>query len=214
MATTQSGTSLVQVMLDFSGGVNSDVVPMLAEDQIPHGLQANQLAWANNCTMRGGGISGRLGWFPVVEGAPWNGLFQGGYFYTPDYGEPQLILAISGQIWRVRTDTDFSVENLSLAFALSLDPLQSQYYFVQTEKWLVIQDGGLVNNPLFFSTDDRRGIASLTQSNGFVGVNNVNNQIPPAGPIDYYQQRLWYAFGRFYAAGDIVFGLHGSAVAD
>src|SRR6185295_15719903 len=52
------------------------------------------------------------------------------------------------------------------------------------------------------------------RSNGFVGVNNVNNQIPPAGPMDYYQQRLWFAKGRFYGAGDIVFGVHGGAVAD
>lgn len=30
------------------------------------------------------------------------------------------------------------------------------------------------------------------------------SELPPAGPMDYYMGRLWYAFGRQYCAGDIV----------
>lgn len=192
-------------MLDFSGGVNSNVIPIRSSDGIPHGLSDNSLAWANNAVMRGGGISPRFGWVPRIEGAPWSGLFQGGMFYQPDYGEPQLVIAVGGQIYRIRTDTDFSIENISALTGLSMDAARDQYFFAQAEKWLVIQDGTLVTKPMFFSTNDDGSIATMVQSRGFVGVNDPTNQIPPAGPMDYYQQRLWYAFGRFYAAGDIVF---------
>lgn len=199
---------MITSQLDFSGGVNSNVIPIRSSDGIPHGLLDNALAWANNAVVRGGGVSPRFGWVPVVRGPPLSsagGKFQGGFFYTPDFGEPQLILAIAGQIYRVRTDTDFSVENISTSTGLTMDISSDQYFFAQAEKWLVIQDGTIVTNPLFFSTNDDGSVATMVQSRGFVGVNNPLNQIPPAGPMDYYQQRLWYAFGRFYAAGDIVF---------
>ena len=208
------GVRLVLAQLDFIGGVNSNVVPIRASDGIPHGLLDSQIAWANNVTMRGGGISSRFGWIPIIQDPPWSGLFQGGFFYRPDNAEPQLIIAVGGQIWRIRTDTDFSVENVSTSSGFSMLADQPQYYFAQAEKWLVIQDGSLVTKPLFFSTNDDGSVATMTQSNGFVGVNNNANQIPPAGPMDYYSQRLWFAKGRFYGAGDIVFGLHGGVVAD
>lgn len=197
---------LVTAQLDFSQGVNSNVIPIRTSDGVPHGLGDGALAWANNAVVRGGGISPRFGWVPVVENAGWSGLFQGGEFYTPDYGEPQLILAIGGQIYRVRTDTDFSVQNVSAASGgLARDPARDQYFFAQAEKWMVIQDGTLINRPLFLSTNDDGSTASMVESRGFIGVNSPLNQIPPAGPMDFYQQRLWYGFGRFYAAGDIVF---------
>ncbi len=201
------GTRIIANQVDFSGGVNSNVTPIRTSDGNPHGLQDNQLSWSNNCQMRGGGVYPRFGYIPVVENvAAWvGGIFQGGFFYTPDYGEPQLVVAISGRIYRIRTDTDFSVEDISALTGLTMDPTQPQYFFAQPEKWLVIQDGTIVTNPLFFETNDDGSIATMTQSRGFVGVNSPLNQIPPAGPMDYYQQRLWYAFGRFYAAGDIVF---------
>jgi len=203
------GTRLVTAQLDFSQGVNSNVIPIRTSDGIPHGLGDGQLSWANNCVVRGGGISPRFGWVPVVTRIPPPGdvvvlpsVFQGGFFYQPDYAEPQLIIAMNGKIYRVRTDTDFSVE---LVVGPLLDSFSTQYYFAQAEKWLVIQDGTLTNKPLFFSTNDDGSVTTLVQSRGFVGVNDPTNQIPPAGPMDYYQQRLWYGFGRFYAAGDIVF---------
>ncbi len=201
----QDGTRLVTAQLDFSSGVNSNVVPIRTTDGIPHGLSDSSLAWSNNAVVRGGGISPRFGWVPVVQGAGWSGLFQGGAFYTPDYGEPQLILAIGGKIYRVRTDTNFSVQNLSAVFALSRDTSRDQYFFAQGEKWLIIQDGTLINRPLFLSTNDDGSTPAMVESRGFVGVNNPQNQIPPGMAMDYYQQRLWYSFGRFYAGGDIVF---------
>ena len=199
------GVRLLTAMLDFSGGVNSNVIPIRESDHNPNGLLENQLAWSNNCQMRGGGVYPRFGWIPKIVDYPWTGLFQGGAFYVPDYSEPQLIIAVGGQIYRIRTDTDFSVENLSAATGLSMLPDQPQYFFAQAEKWMVIQDGSIITNPMFFSTNDDGSIASMVQSRGFVGINDPLNQIPPAGPMDYYMQRLFYAFGRFYAAGDIVF---------
>ncbi len=203
----QDGIRLVTSQLDFSSGINSDVTPIRTSDGIPHGLRDDQLSWANNCQMRGGGVYPRFGWVPVVENvAAWiGGIFQGGAFYQPDNGEPQLIVAISGRIYRIRTDTDFSVQDLSALSGFTMDATQPQYYFAQAEKWMVIQDGTLVTNPLFFETDPTGVFPTTTQSRGFVGVNSPLNQIPPSNGMDYYQQRLWYSFGRFYAAGDIVF---------
>ncbi len=203
----QDGVRLITSQLDFSAGINSNVIPIRASDGIPHGLSDAGLSWANNCQMRGGGVYPRFGWIPRIENnVQWaGGIFQGGAFYTPDYAEPQLIVAVSGRIYRIRTDTDFSVEDISALTGLTMDPTQPQYFFAQAEKWMVIQDGTIVTNPMFFETNDDGSVATMTQSRGFVGVNNPLNQIPPAGPMDYYQQRLWYAFGRFYAAGDIVF---------
>ena len=205
---TTDGTRLIASQLDFSQGINSNTVPIRTSDGVPHGLLDGQLAWANNAVVRGGGVSPRFGWVPVVRGPPLSlvsGKFQGGFFYTPDFAEPQLIIAVNGQIYRIRTDTDFSVENISSSTGLTMDMDRDQYFFAQAEKWLVIQDGTNVSNPLFFSTNDSGSVATMVRSRGFVGVNNALNQIPPASSMDYYQQRLWYAFGRFYAAGDIVF---------
>ncbi len=36
-------------------------------------------------------------------------------------------------------------------------------------------------------------------------------ELPAAGPMDYYMGRIWYAFGRSFTAGDIVFGPSGTA---
>lgn len=48
-------------------------------------------------------------------------------------------------------------------------------------------------------TDTRKGTAITT-----AGANA--NELPAAGPMDYYMGRLWYAQGRQYCAGDIVRG--------
>ncbi len=37
------------------------------------------------------------------------------------------------------------------------------------------------------------------------------NEIPSAGPMRYYMNRVWYAQGRIFSAGDLVFGPSGTA---
>lgn len=101
--------------LDFSGGVNSYLVPTVASPQNPNGLKRNQLAWLNNATVRGGGITQRptwqkLGKFPT--GA--TGIYQGAFMYEPDEGYPYVIAAIGGHIWRLDPDDPSNGVDLSV----------------------------------------------------------------------------------------------------
>jgi hypothetical protein len=83
---------------------------------------------------------------------------------------------------------------------------EPQAYFCQAEMFMVIQAGDYATLPLFYDGGDGVRPASLRRSNGllFPGVPNPLNEIPAAGPMDHFAQRLWYAFDRGYAAGDIV----------
>ena len=188
------------------GGVNSDLprtkrIPGVLDD----GLAQNQASWMINCSVRGGGIGQRPVLQPLVQGIPWSGRFQGKFLYQPDYGMPIMIVAVGGRIYRVRVDTDNSVVDLTAAYSAPVLPVDAEhFFFAQAEMFLVIQVGDYVTNPLFYDFG-AEGIRpeTLRQSNGFIGVANAGNEIPPAGPMKYYAQRLWYAFARGYAAGDI-----------
>ncbi len=169
----------------------------MASDAMPTGLKRNQLAWLTNGTVRGGGISQRLGWKPIVTGLG-SDLYQGGYLYSPDFADPHLILSIGGRIIKIRVDTDNSVTDLSAISGLVNPPLEEHGYLVQGEQFVVIQAGDLVTKPLFYDG------TKIWRSNGFVGVGNPTNEIPPATAMDYYMGRLWYTIGRTYVAGDIV----------
>ena len=163
------------------------------------GLRRNQLAWITNATVRGGGVRQRTGWKPLVQNTDWPGFFQGSYMYEPPFALPYIVCAIGGVIYRVLLDGSGTVENLTAAFpGTEMPPLEEHYFFVQGEEFLIIQAGDLTTLPLFWDG------SILRRSNGFVGVGNPNNELPAAGPMDYYMGRIWYAFGRQYAGGDIV----------
>ena len=209
MANGSNGTRLIDGQISFQGGVDSSKPPTIATENNPDGLARNKVAWLYNGNVRSSGINQRLGWIPVVQGAPWDGtgIFQGAFMYQPDAADPHLVLAIGGVLWRVRLDTDNSVQNLSAMFGpgLTMPPTEPQAYFTQGEQFLVWQSGDEVTNPIFYWAFSEGG-DGMRRSLGFIGVANPANEIPPAGPMDYYAQRIWYAFGgRGYAAGDIVF---------
>lgn len=187
----------------FDGGVSSGKTPTIASPNYPNGLARNQLAWLNNATVRGGGITQRTGWKPIIQNVDWPGIFQGAFMHQPDFAEPHIVLAIGGKLYAARVDTDNSVENLSDAFGLTMPADQPQSYYTQGEQFTVWQCGDLVTNPIFYWRDSA-GTAFLRRSNGFIGIANPANEIPAAGPMDYHMNRIWYAFGRRYAAGDIV----------
>lgn len=208
MATNGNGVRLVTGTLDFSGGINSGRVTTIASPAMPYGLKPNQSAWMTNATCRGGGVRSRTGFKPLVQGAKWSGLYQGGYVYEPDFANPYLILQIGGHIYQVRVDTDNSVHDLSAQFNLVQPPNEPQANMRQGEIFLVMQAGDLVTKPLFWDG------TTLRRSNGFMGIGNPSNEIPPATVMDYYQGRLWYAISRTYIAGDIVGGPSGTAPFD
>lgn len=88
-----------------------------------------------------------------------------------------------------------------------------QFYFAQAEEFLIIQAGDYNTPALFWDGVKLRrsiGINDTAVAPGTPGV----NEIPPAGPMDYFQGRLWYGQGRQYSAGDIVGGNSGTAQYD
>lgn len=207
MANGNGGARIVDGQLSFAGGIDSGRVPTIASESFPEGLKRNQLAWLTNATCRGGGVLQRTGWKPLVQDFEWPGLYQGGWMYEPRFANPYLIVSIGGRIYLIRVDTDNSVRDLSAEFGLTNPPLETQAFFMQAEEFLVIQAGDLITPPLFWDG------TTLRRSNGITGnlVGPNINEIPPAGPMDYYMGRLWYAIGRIYAAGDIVQGSSGTA---
>lgn len=195
-------TRIVDGQVSWDGGIDSGRVPTMASEEFPIGVKRNQLAWLTNGTVRGGGVLQRTGWKPLLRGVKWPGIFQCAYMYEPAFADPYIIVSIGGRIYQVRVDTDNSVVDLSAAFNLTNPPNEPEAFMVQGEQFLVIQAGDLITKPLFWDG------ATLRRSNGFISLaNSVNppfNEIPPAGPMDYYMGRLWYGFGRQYCAGDIV----------
>lgn len=187
--------------MDWSSGVDSGKVSTLQGEGNPHGLKRSNLAWMTNASVRGGGIQPRRGWKKLAENAPWSGLYQGGFSYQPDEANPHLVLSIGGRIFRIMVDEDNRVEELSVPGGTN-PPLEPQAFFVQGERFLVIQAGDFVTLPLFYDGD------FLRRSNG---LNGSPKELPPAGPMDYFMGRIWYAIGRTYTAGDIVNGPSGTA---
>jgi hypothetical protein len=175
----------------------------------PFGLGRNELAWLNNGTVRDGGVTQRTGWNYLATVADGSAIFQGKYLYAPQTGNPYFIYAIGGRILKLSPSAPFPVVDLSTAFGLTMPASEPYFYFQQAEEFLVIQAGDYATLPLFWDGVTLRrskGITSTAVPPGTPGV----NEIPAAGPVDYYMGRLWYAQGRQYSAGDIVGGNSGT----
>lgn len=198
---------------DFSAGVDSGKVTTLKSDLNPNGLDRNQLAWLQNGTVRGGPISPRNGWFKVCTIRNNPEVFGGAFMYDPD-GEnfPYPIVVCNGVTYAVRIDQNNAVQDLSTGPGLNM-PALNGYFFCQGEKYLVIQAGDYKTLPNFWDGTTLRQSKGITNPNVAPGTSGVN-EIPPAGPMDYYQGRLWYAQGRNYSAGDIVGGPSGTVGQD
>lgn len=189
-----NGIRVVDGSLSFEGGIDSGRVPTIASEAHPNGLRRNQLAWATNVTMRGGGVRPRTGWVPLVKSAAWSGLYQGGYLYEPGTELPYLVLDIGGRSYQVRVDTDNSVADITAAG----DPNpagQPKHWLTQGEEFLIIQDSASV--PLVWDGAVMRRISAVG--------NPALPKLPVGTAMDYYMGRMWVASqGRAYIAGDIV----------
>jgi len=167
---------------------------------MPNGLARNAIAWGNNLTTRGGGLLQRTGYTPVCKIHDSTGLYNGGWMYEATTGIPYLIVAISGRFYRIRVDTDNSIDDIT--GPLVFPPTQPYYHFTQGEEFMVVQAGDYVTLPAFWDG------ATMRQSTGLAG---APKELPAAGPMVYYQGRIWYAYFRQYTAGDIVRGPSGTA---
>src|SRR6476646_2896219 len=130
---------LVDGQYSFEGWVDSGRVPTIASQEFPEGLKRTQLAWLGNGTVRGGKISGRAGFATVVTGASWSGLFQGAFMYSPDGGNPYIMMGVGGHTYQVRVDTDNSVHDVTTATTL-MPANQPYWWLAQGEQFLVVQD--------------------------------------------------------------------------
>lgn len=138
----------------WESGINAGCVTTIRSASTPNGLARNQNAWLGNATVRGGGITCRNGFVPLVDTLN-AGLFQGGWLYDAGYSNPYLILSISGRIYKVLVDAPYTVTDLSAAFGLTNPATVEQAFFCQGEEFLVIQAGDYVgqygsqNNPVY-----------------------------------------------------------------
>lgn len=172
----ESAVRLTTGSLTFEGGVDSNRVPTIASASYPTGLKPNMLAWLENATVRGGGIEPRRGWKRLLE-MPVTDLFQECFMYEPDSGFPYIVAQIGGRTFRVRVDSDNSVEELTIAG----DPNSAtidQSWMCQGEQFLVIQDGSAL--PLFFDGDTLRRSLGPGQ---VVGVVSVLFVVPAVGQV-------------------------------
>lgn len=194
--------------LNFGDGVDSIKVTTVQSPQNPDGLKRTQLSWLINGAVRGGGILPRTGWLLLGTVHNSTGLYQGGFMYQPDNANPYLVLSISGQTYKVEVDTAFIVTQLAGA-STGMPALIDGFEYCQAEKYLIIQANDGSTLPLFWDGSLLRRSLGITNAAVAPGTPGVN-EIPAAGPMDYYMGRLWYAQGRQYAAGDIVGGNSGT----
>lgn len=199
---------LTDGVMDFSMGVDSGKVTLVQSASNPNGLRRDQVAWLTNGSVRGGGITQRPGWRFLTNITDGSTLYQGGYMYEPSSANPYLVLLIGGVPLKVECLAGVAPVDLTGGNPLLLMPANvDQAYFTQGEQFLIIQAGDFATKPLFW--DD----TTLSRSAGIPGA--PFNQIPPAGPMDYYMGRIWYATnttgGWTTSAGDIVGGTHGTA---
>lgn len=182
----------------FAGGVDSIKVTTVASALNPKGLRRDQLAWLINGTVRDGGISPRWGWQPLFQISDGSTRYQRGFMYEPSGATPYLVLQMGGRIYRV-DPVSATVTDLSSVSGLTNPATTDMAYFCQGEEFLVIQAGDYSTLPLFWDG------ATLSRSLGLGG-----GELPAAGPMDYYMNRIWYAQDRLYTAGDIVGGGSGT----
>lgn len=202
---------IVDGSVNWAGGVDSVKATSLATEANPQGMLRSQLCWLDNATVRNGGINQRTGWQWKGRIHDGTAAYQGGFMYEPLSGIPYPVVCIGGHVYRLDPDFVSAPVDISVATGLFHPADQEHFYFAQPEGWLVIQAGDMVTLPLFYNDANapvmRRsvGITNPTLAVPAPGV----NEIPAAGPMDYYLGRLWYAQNRTYSAGDMV-GNHNS----
>jgi len=183
---------------NFSGGVNSGVVPMVISETNPTGLKASQLAWLNSGTVRNAGISPRQP-YRYRATLPLLGLFQGGSMYEPDAAFPYLIVSISGRTFRIRVDTDFSIDEITIPG--DPNPADAPYsYFTQGEQFLIHQAGDLVKLPQIWDGQQMFRSSGLTA----IGLPNPSFTVPNIG-----QPTLVTLSGPYAGAINEVFTING-----
>ncbi len=153
----------------FSRGINSGASPFA----LPH----EQCAFALNATFRGEYITSRPPFRKQilvftstdVQTGFTKGLFQGACYYRPDAGAQQLIVSISGRIFRCTPDNvkTIYIDEITIAG----DPnsaIQPQAWLWQSERWVIIQNG--LQTPIFYDGISCRRSRPISEVVGTVDV--------------------------------------------
>lgn len=184
-------------------GMNSGVAPRL--------LPLNQVAFAVNCTFRGGLPRTRPVWRKVAlsyadattQARATEALWQVGSFYQAfGGGENCLVAMVGGRLFRYLVGSSNVVQEVTpalggVANADVNNPINPDGWMYQAEDWLVVQNGAA--DPWFFDG------AGARRSLGAAG------EELPAGRMGHYVQgRVWQSdpSGMSFRAGDLVYS-HG-----
>lgn len=141
-----SGVRLADGSFSFDSGVDSGRTTTVQTQANPHGLMRTQLAWLQNATVRGGGITQRYG-FQFLLSLLLSKLYQGGFMYEPLNANPYLMLSVAGHIYKALLEAPFTVTDLSAEFGVFNPPTPTQTWWVQGEQFVVIQAGDIYTNP-------------------------------------------------------------------
>lgn len=161
----------------FEGGLNAGINPLL--------LGRNQLAEANNCTIRGTFVTHRPGIRQIpltfaggIQTAVESGLFQGGCFYNSDFGVSSVFASISGRQFLFNlSDSTAAVTEITIAGNPN-PTTQSQAWAWQSENYLICNDG--VSLPFIYDgTTSRRSIGDSVLR----GSTSINFTAPSIGSI-------------------------------
>lgn len=171
--------------------------------QHPAIIGQDQVAFAVNCTFRGGFVKTRPGLNPVtLTGDDFQlGRWQGAHAYQDSSGAGTVIASIGGQI--VRFDPfGHSVTNLSAVSGQTNPTNRPQAWMVQAETFLPIQDGQSV--PLIWDG------SSLYRAQP---VALGGTQLPVGCMMEYQRGRLWVVLEerKTFAAGDLAYSMTGNA---
>jgi hypothetical protein len=172
----------------LESGMNSGRDPTL--------LSAQECAWADNVTFRGGYPSNRQQFVQVqlTDGGNLalflSGLYQGSAIYDIDDGSEYIVSMVAGALFEISiTGQGMSIkESWNDGLSKATAP---QCWFCQADVYMVIQDGS--STPLIM-----QGLQTIRRAG--------TTEVPVGQSMAYGQGRLWLAQGRTFVAGDILGG--------
>lgn len=142
---------LYDAIATLEAGMNAGIAPLL--------LQKNQVAFATNCTFRGGFVQNRppfrkipfdYGGDVVLQSEVETQFFQGACFYQSDFGTQHLVAQIGGRLFLFTPSSDFTTfVPLDVSIPGDLNPSTTlQAWLFQAERWVIVNDGQSL--PIFF----------------------------------------------------------------
>jgi hypothetical protein len=153
MANKTQNPVVYDAISSFELGIDSGVDPFL--------LKPTQLSFATNATMSGSYVNTRppflrntldfsLNGDPVEQKNFFQtGTYQGGCYYRPDFGPEEIIVIVSGRVYRILPSESGSCTVTEVSNPDNRNrPSDNQAWATQAERWVIIQNG--VDAPLFY----------------------------------------------------------------